>query len=198
MILVIDNYDSFTYNLVHLIGGVDPNIVVKRNDALSAEEALAMAPDAIVLSPGPCSPNEAGICLPVATAAYERSIPLLGVCLGHQTIAQAAGGKVVRAKRLMHGRTSEVTHDDSDRFFENVPRTFTATRYHSLVAEQLQLPNTLKILARADDDDEIMAVRWGDAPIWGVQFHPESIASQFGAQMIENFLLAAKEAKAAA
>lgn len=189
MILIIDNYDSFTYNLVHLIGAQGPAIEVKRNDALSADDALAMKPEGIVLSPGPCTPNEAGICLDLAAAAKANNVPLLGVCLGHQSIVQAAGGTIIRAQRLMHGRTSQITHT-IDPLFLDIPETFTTTRYHSLVARQTDLPADIKVLATADDDGEIMACRWGDDPIWGVQFHPESIASEFGDQMMRNFILA--------
>ena len=197
MILVIDNYDSFTYNLVHLIGAQTDKIVVKRNDALSVNEALTMSPAAIVLSPGPCTPNEAGICLDLVNAAKRHSITLLGVCLGHQSIVQAAGGTIVRAPRLMHGRTSAVSHGGGDLFAE-IPSPFTATRYHSLVAQQSDLPNTLEVLARADDDQEIMAVRWSGHRIWGVQFHPESIATEHGDRLVKNFLSLMKETATAA
>ncbi len=197
MILVIDNYDSFTYNLVHLIGAHADDIVVERNDSLSVNEALTRAPDAIILSPGPCTPNEAGICVDLAKEAKEANIPLLGVCLGHQSIVQAAGGTIGRAGRLMHGRTSEVSHSGTS-LFDGVPSPFTATRYHSLVAEPKSLPNDIEVMANATDDNEIMAVRWGDGPCWGVQFHPESIASDYGDRLITNFLSHTSPRKAAA
>ena len=198
MILVIDNYDSFTWNLVHLIGASGEEVVVERNDALSAGNAIARGPRGIVLSPGPCTPDEAGICLDLVPAAMEAGIPLLGVCLGHQSIVQAAGGKIIRAGRLMHGRTSEIAVIRDDPLFAGLPQTFTATRYHSLVAEEQSLPDVIDVFARAADDNEIMACRWRDAPVWGVQFHPESIASEFGAQMIANFMAALPAGAAAA
>ncbi|MEM6649304.1 MAG: aminodeoxychorismate/anthranilate synthase component II [Pseudomonadota bacterium] len=187
MILIIDNYDSFTYNLVHLIGQQCPDLVVKRNDVLTVDEVFDLSPTAIILSPGPCTPTDAGICVEVAQAAKAKRLPLLGVCLGHQSIVQAAGGTIIRARRLMHGRTSDVCHQN-ETIFNNIPSPFTATRYHSLVAQREGLPEDIHILAEAEDDGEIMACRWGDAPIWGVQFHPESIASQYGETMIANFL----------
>lgn len=188
MILVIDNYDSFTWNLVHLIGASGEEVVVERNDSLAAGEAVKRNPRGIVLSPGPCSPNEAGICLDLIPAAMDAGIPLLGVCLGHQSIVQAAGGKIIRARHLMHGRTSEidVTHDDP--LFEGLPRRFTATRYHSLVADPESVPDAIDVFASAADDGEIMAARWKGQPVWGVQFHPESIASEHGARIVGNFL----------
>lgn len=198
MILVIDNYDSFTWNLVHLIGATGAPVEVVRNDSLTPDEAIARKPKGIVLSPGPCTPNEAGICLEMVPAAINAGIPLLGVCLGHQSIVQAAGGNVVRAGRLMHGRTSTVDVTAEDELFAGLPSSFTATRYHSLVAEQDSLPDTIKVFAKAEDDGEIMAVRWKDQPVWGVQFHPESIASEHGAAMIGNFLRALPEAANAA
>lgn len=196
MILVIDNYDSFTYNLVHLIGAQGPEIRVERNDSLSVNEALALSPSGVVLSPGPCTPNDAGICVDFAKACFEQRIPMLGVCLGHQSMVQAAGGEIVRAGRQMHGRTSTVRHG-GDPLFDGVPSPFTATRYHSLVAQADALPDDIHVLASAEDDNEIMAARWGDGPCWGVQFHPESIASEFGDKMVRNFLRATKESVAA-
>ncbi|MEM9421377.1 MAG: aminodeoxychorismate/anthranilate synthase component II [Pseudomonadota bacterium] len=196
MILVIDNYDSFTYNLVHLIGAHADDIIVERNDSVSVNDALTRQPDAIVLSPGPCTPNEAGICVELAQAAKDARIPLLGVCLGHQSIVQAAGGEITRAGRLMHGRTSDVTHNGGE-LFASIPSPFTATRYHSLVAAPHKIPSDIEVLAHAADDQEIMAIRWGDGPCWGVQFHPESIASEYGDQMITNFLSHISAEKAA-
>ena len=198
MILVIDNYDSFTWNLVHLIGATGAPVEVERNDALSISDAIARRPAGIVLSPGPCSPVEAGICLGLVPAAIEAGIPLLGVCLGHQSIVQAAGGRIIRAGRLMHGRTSQIRVTKPDPLFAGLPDHFTATRYHSLVAEASTLPDQIEVFAEAEDDGEIMAARWKDQPVWGVQFHPESIASEFGAQLIGNFLAQLPQAKSAA
>lgn len=197
MILVIDNYDSFTYNLVHLIGVHADDITVYRNDSLSVNEALTHAPSGIVLSPGPCTPNEAGICVELAREAKTQGIPLLGVCLGHQSIIQAAGGVIIRAGRQMHGRTSDIQHAGDD-LFDQIPSPYTATRYHSLVADEAQLPDDIHVTARATDDQEIMGVRWGDGPCWGVQFHPESIASEHGDRLVTNFLAATKAKKVAA
>ena len=196
MILLIDNYDSFTYNLVHLVGGLEAEIVVRRNDALGVEEALALGPDAVILSPGPCSPSEAGICVDMVAAAIERSLPLFGVCLGHQSIGQASGGKVIRAGRLMHGKTSTVSHT-GDPLFAGVPSPFTAARYHSLVIEPETMPDTLEVLATADDDGEVMAVKVRGKPVYGVQFHPESIASEHGLTLFRNFLALTGQKQAA-
>ncbi|MEM9234776.1 MAG: aminodeoxychorismate/anthranilate synthase component II, partial [Pseudomonadota bacterium] len=152
----------------------------------------------IVLSPGPCTPDEAGICLEIVPAAIEAGIPLLGVCLGHQSIVQAAGGRIIQAGRLMHGRTSQIRVTGQDELFAGLPETFTATRYHSLVAEEDSLPDQIEVFARAADDNEIMACRWKGQAVWGVQFHPESIASEHGARMITNFLKALPQARTAA
>jgi anthranilate synthase component 2 len=186
MILLIDNYDSFTFNLVQFFGDLGADCVVKRNDALSPEEALALNPDAIVLSPGPCTPNEAGICLDVVRLAAERAVPLFGVCLGHQAIGQAFGGQVVRAREPVHGKTSEVTHDDTD-IFAGLPTPFTATRYHSLIVQQSTLPESLVATAWVEDGT-IMGLRHENLPIYGVQFHPESIATAHGHDILRNFL----------
>ncbi len=186
MLLVIDNYDSFTYNLVHFIGDVGGRCVVRRNDQITVDEALALKPAGIVLSPGPCTPNEAGICLDLIAAAARAQMPLLGVCLGHQAIGQAFGGKVVRAPVPMHGKLSEVANTGKG-VFEDVPTPFTATRYHSLIVERDSLPDCLEITARLSDG-LIMGVRHRTLPIHGVQFHPESIASQHGHKILENFL----------
>jgi len=186
MLLVIDNYDSFTYNLVHFIGDVGGRCVVRRNDQITVDEALALKPAGIVLSPGPCTPNEAGICLDLIAAAARAQMPLLGVCLGHQAIGQAFGGKVVRAPVPMHGKLSEVANTGKG-VFEDVPTPFTATRYHSLIVERDSLPDCLEITARLSDG-LIMGVRHRTLPIHGVQFHPESIASQHGHRILENFL----------
>ncbi|HKU99379.1 MAG TPA: aminodeoxychorismate/anthranilate synthase component II [Vineibacter sp.] len=186
MLLVIDNYDSFTYNLVHFIGDVGGRCVVRRNDQIAVDEALALKPAGIVLSPGPCTPNEAGICLDLITAAAKAQVPLFGVCLGHQAIGQAFGGKVVRAPVPMHGKLSEVTNTGKG-VFEDVPSPFSATRYHSLIVERDSLPESLEITARLPDGI-IMGMRHKTLPIHGVQFHPESIASQHGHKILENFL----------
>jgi anthranilate synthase component 2 len=186
MILLIDNYDSFTFNLVHLIGGLGEEVEVVRNDALAAAEAVDRA-DALVISPGPGEPKDAGICVEAIRIAAERRAPVFGVCLGLQSIAEAMGGRVVRAKRQMHGKTSKIVHDGAG-LFAGLPTPFQATRYHSLVAERASLPNVLKVTAEAADDGEIMALEHADAPIAGVQFHPESIASEHGAAIFRNFL----------
>ncbi len=195
MILLIDNYDSFTWNLVHLIGALGFEVEVVRNDALTASDAIARKPEAIVLSPGPCTPTEAGVCLSLVTAAVETGTPLFGVCLGLQSIAQGLGGKVVRASKLMHGKTSSIRHQGT-RLFAGLPDPFTATRYHSLIADPQTLPNSLAAVAHADDDGEIMALVHAAAPVAGVQFHPESIASEYGAEIFRNFLAFAKERRA--
>ena len=185
MLLLIDNYDSFTFNLVHFLGDLGVSCTVRRNDDLSAADALALAPEAIVLSPGPCTPNEAGVCLDLIAAAAGR-VPVLGVCLGHQAIGQAFGGRVVRADRPMHGKLSPVRHDGTDVFAE-LPSPFEATRYHSLVVEPETLPQSLVPTAWASDG-VIMGLRHRHLPIYGVQFHPESIASEHGHKILANFL----------
>ena len=191
MILLIDNYDSFTFNLFHLIGEIGEEATVLRNDALTADEAIAMKPEAIVLSPGPCTPNEAGICLDLVAAASKSATPLFGVCLGMQSIAQSYGGVIRRAGRLMHGKTSAISHS-GDGVFDGLPSPFTATRYHSLVAERTSLSNELTVTAVAADDDEIMGLAHRELPIAGVQFHPESIATEHGARLLSNFLKQAR------
>ncbi|MCQ8277319.1 aminodeoxychorismate/anthranilate synthase component II [Acetobacteraceae bacterium KSS8] len=189
MILLIDNYDSFTFNLVHYLGELGETCDVRRNDALSPEAALALRPDAIVLSPGPCSPNEAGICCDLIRAAAGR-VPVFGVCLGHQAIGQVFGGQVVRAPKPMHGKVSPVFHDGTD-VFANLPSPFQATRYHSLTVAPDTLPGTLVPTARTEDG-VIMGLRHRDLPIFGVQFHPESIASEHGHAILRNFLAIAR------
>ena len=186
MILIIDNYDSFTYNLVHLIGDLSPKIVVKRNDAITVTDAINMKPSGIVLSPGPCDPDQAGICLELTLKAAENEIPLLGVCLGHQTIAQAFGGDIIRCHEIIHGKLGEIYHKN-DQLFAGIPNVFNATRYHSLIVSQETLPKELKKTAWLKDGT-IMGLSHKKLPIFGVQFHPESIASQFGYQLINNFL----------
>src|SRR3954465_12050465 len=185
MILLIDNYDSFTFNLVHFLGDVGGRCEVVRNDKLTVEEALAREPEAIVLSPGPCTPTEAGICLDLIAAAAGK-IPLIGVCLGHQAIGQAFGGKVVRAPEPMHGKVSDITHTGSD-ILAGLPSPFRATRYHSLIVERDGLPDALVPTAWTADG-LIMAMHHRTLPIWGVQFHPESIASEHGHTILANFL----------
>ncbi len=186
MILIIDNYDSFTYNLVHLIGELSPKIVVKRNDAISVMDAINMKPSGIVLSPGPCDPDQAGICLELTLKAAENKIPLLGVCLGHQTIAQAFGGDVIRCHEIIHGKMGEI-HHENDQLFLGIPSVFNATRYHSLIVSRETLPKELNETAWLKDGT-IMGLSHKKLPIFGVQFHPESIASQYGYQLIKNFL----------
>jgi len=191
MILVIDNYDSFTYNLVHYLNELGAATRVVRNDELGVESALGLRPDAVVLSPGPCTPNEAGICLDIIRRAADE-LPILGVCLGHQAIGQAFGGKVVAAKTLMHGKTSPIRHADGG-LFEGLPDGFTATRYHSLSVAREGLPDVLEVTAWCDDG-EIMGFSHQSRPIHGVQFHPESIATEGGHRLLENFLRLAKVA----
>jgi anthranilate synthase component II len=186
MILLIDNYDSFTYNLVHYLGELGTEVKVVRNDALNVQEAMALRPEGIVLSPGPCDPDQAGICLPLTLAAAEVNMPLLGVCLGHQTIGQAFGGKVVRAKEIVHGKMGEIHHSGKG-VFEGLPSPLQGTRYHSLVVERESLPDCLEITAWLDDGT-IMGFRHKTLPIEGVQFHPESIRSEHGHAMLQNFL----------
>ena len=185
MILVIDNYDSFTYNLVHYLAELGAETQVWRNDALSVQDALALKPQAILLSPGPCAPDQAGICLPLLRAAPE-DMPVLGVCLGHQSIGQAYGGDVIRAKTLMHGKTSLIHHNNTG-IFKDLPSPFTATRYHSLAVKRETLPADLEVTAWTEDG-EIMGVQHKTRPIHGVQFHPESIATEGGHQLLANFL----------
>ena len=186
MLLLIDNYDSFTYNLVHYIGELGADVVVRRNDALSVEEALAMKPEAILLSPGPCDPAQAGICIPLTIAAAEAKIPLMGVCLGHQTIGEAFGGKVVRCHEIVHGKMGTM-HHEGEGVFKDLPNPFEATRYHSLVVERDSLPDCLEVTAWLEDGT-IMGLQHRTLPIQGVQFHPESIASQHGHKLLNNFL----------
>lgn len=185
MILLIDNYDSFTYNLFHYLGQLGAEVVVKRNDQIDVAGALALKPDGILISPGPCDPDKAGICLELVAAAADE-VPILGVCLGHQTIGQVLGGKVIRAPKPMHGKLSTVSHN-GEGLFEGVETPFQATRYHSLVLERDSLPETLEITAESDDG-LIMGITHRTLPVAGVQFHPESIASQHGHAILANFL----------
>ena len=186
MLLLIDNYDSFTYNLVQYLGELGASVVTKRNDSISVNEALEMNPEAIMLSPGPSTPKKAGICLDLTRKAAKANIPLMGVCLGHQTIGEAFGGTVVAAKSIMHGKTSLIEHNDQT-LFEGIPSPFKATRYHSLIVSETTLPDCLKITARVQDGT-IMGLQHREKKIYGVQFHPESIASEYGHKMIQNFL----------
>lgn len=190
MLLLIDNYDSFTYNLVHYLGELGADVTVQRNDALEVQDVIAMRPEVIVLSPGPCDPAQAGICLPLTRAAAEADIPLLGVCLGHQTIGEAFGGKVVRCHEIVHGKMG-VMHHAGQGLFRGLPSPFLATRYHSLVVERESLPASLEVTAWLEDGT-IMGLRHREKMIEGVQFHPESIASEHGHQLLRNFLEAAK------
>ena len=186
MLLLIDNYDSFTYNLVHYIGELGVACEVRRNDKLTVAHAMALKPRAIVLSPGPCTPNEAGICLDLIKAAGP-AIPILGVCLGHQAIGQAYGGKVIRAPSPMHGKLSTITHTDARSVFKGLPTSFQVTRYHSLIVERSSLPDCLEITAETADK-LIMGLAHKTHPVHGVQFHPESIASEQGHALLANFL----------
>jgi anthranilate synthase component 2 len=185
MILVIDNYDSFTYNLVHYLNELGAQTVVARNDALTVQDALGQGAEAILLSPGPCAPDQAGICLPLLRGA-PQDMAILGVCLGHQAIGQAYGGDVIRAKSLMHGKTSPIHHTGKG-LFKDMPNPFTATRYHSLAIDRATLPDDLEVTAWTEDG-EIMGVQHKTRPIHGVQFHPESIATEGGHQLLANFL----------
>jgi anthranilate synthase component 2 len=185
MLLLLDNYDSFTYNLFHYLGELGAQVIVQRNDALSVHDALALRPQAIVISPGPCDPDRAGISVDLVRGAAEVC-PILGVCLGHQAIAQAFGGRIVRASQVMHGKVSAIEHG-AEGLFHGLPSPFAATRYHSLVAEPASLPPCLEVTARTNDG-VIMAVRHRKLPIHGVQFHPESIETKHGHQLLGNFL----------
>jgi anthranilate synthase component 2 len=186
MLLLIDNYDSFTYNLVHYVGELGAETRVVRNDAMTVSEALALRPAGILLSPGPCDPDQAGICLPLTLAAAQAGIPLLGVCLGHQAIGQAFGGRVIRHSEIVHGKMGKIHHSGKS-VFAGLPSPFDATRYHSLVVARDSLPDSLEITAELSDGT-IMGLRHRAHPIHGVQFHPESIASQHGHALLRNFL----------
>jgi anthranilate synthase/aminodeoxychorismate synthase-like glutamine amidotransferase len=187
MLLVLDNYDSFTYNLVQYLGELGESPVVKRNDEISVDDIGTMGVTRMVISPGPCTPSEAGISV-AAIRRWGKSIPILGVCLGHQAIGEAYGGKVVRARTLMHGKTSHITHDGKG-IFRNIPNPLEVMRYHSLVVQTDSLPAELEITARAkDDSSEIQAIRHREHPVWGLQFHPESILTESGKEILRNFL----------
>ena len=195
MFLLIDNYDSFTYNLRHYLGELGAEVEVRRNDTLSAAEAMALEPQGIVTSPGPCDPDRAGICLELTRLATGR-VPVLGVCLGHQCVGQAFGAAVVRAPAPMHGKVSAIAHAGSD-IFAGIPSPFTATRYHSLMVARDGLPDCLQVTAESDDG-VIQGLAHRDAPVFGVQFHPESIASQHGHRLLRNFLDVATTGRIAA
>jgi anthranilate synthase component 2 len=195
MLLLIDNYDSFTWNLVHYLGELGAEAQVVRNDQITVQDALALAPEAIVLSPGPCDPAQAGICLALTRAAAGASVPLLGVCLGHQTIGEAFGGKVQRHSEIVHGKMGEIHHEGKG-VFKGLPSPLKATRYHSLVVDRPTLPDVLEVTAELSDGT-IMGLRHKTLPIEGVQFHPESIRSEHGHKMLQNFLDMAKAAKGA-
>ncbi len=190
MILMIDNYDSFTYNLVQYIGELDHKVVVARNDAITVEKIKRLKPSKIIISPGPCSPDQAGISLDIVNH-FHQTIPILGVCLGHQTIAQAFGTKIVHARNVMHGKTSLIHHKQSG-LFQNIPNPYKVMRYHSLVAQKESLANCFEITAWTEDKngakDEIMGISHKDLPVSGVQFHPESISTEFGYDLLSNFL----------
>ena len=190
MLLVIDNYDSFTYNLVQYLGEMDVKMEVHRNDQLSVEQALALQPERVLISPGPCSPKEAGLSNELIRAFSDRRIPILGVCLGHQCIAHTFGATVVVNHRMMHGKTSPIFHDGKD-LFEGMPDPFNATRYHSLVAKKDTLPPELVVTAWTAED-EVMGLRHKTLPIWGVQFHPESILTENGRRILATFLTLGK------
>ena len=189
MVFVLDNYDSFTYNLVQYMGELGAEMIVRRNDELTPAEVEALHPDRILISPGPCTPQDAGISMDLIKhfANTERRVPILGVCLGHQAIGAVFGGEVVRAPKLMHGKTSEVEHDGKT-IFAGIPSTMTCTRYHSLIVSEKGLPKELEISARTADGETIMGLRHREFPIEGVQFHPESVLTVHGKQIIQNFL----------
>ena len=189
MVFVLDNYDSFTYNLVQYMGELGAEMVIRRNDELTPAEVEALRPERILISPGPCTPQDAGISIELIKhfAKTSRRVPILGVCLGHQAIGAAFGGNVVRAKKLMHGKTSEVEHDGKT-IFEGLPSAMTCTRYHSLIVAEEGLPEELEVSARTADGETIMALRHRELPIEGVQFHPESVLTSNGKKLIENFL----------
>ena len=186
MLLMIDNYDSFTYNLVQYLGELGEDVRVYRNDQITLEGIAELAPQRIVISPGPCTPNEAGVSVAVIEKFGGR-IPILGVCLGHQSIGQAYGGRIVRARKLMHGKTSMISHD-AQGVFDGLASPFEATRYHSLVIERETLPECLEVSAWSEDDHEIMGVRHRELAVEGIQFHPESILTQYGHELLANFL----------
>jgi anthranilate synthase component 2 len=187
MILMIDNYDSFTYNIVQYCEQLGANLKIIRNDELSVEEIKDLNPEKIIISPGPATPNDAGICLDVIKE-FSNTTPIFGICLGHQAIAQVFGGEVIRAPKMMHGKTSQIKVDKENTLFDNLPNEFTQTRYHSLTVNKNNLPNVIEITSKSLDDDEIMSLKIKDKNVFGVQFHPESIMSEHGHEIINNFL----------
>lgn len=187
MVLMIDNYDSFTYNVVQYCLELGADLKVIRNDELSIKEIENLNPEKIIISPGPATPNEAGVSLE-AIEYFKDKLPIFGICLGHQSIAQAFGGEVVRAKNMMHGKTSIMNVSKKNDIFKGLPDEFRATRYHSLTVNKENLPSNIEVLATSEDDKEIMAIKIKDMPIYGVQFHPESIMSEYGHEIIDNFL----------
>jgi len=187
MVLMIDNYDSFTYNVVQYCLELGANLKVIRNDELSVEEIKSLNPEKIIISPGPATPNEAGVTLEVIKE-FADTTPIFGICLGHQSIAQAFGGEVIRAKNMMHGKTSQVKVEADTIVFNGIPKEFRATRYHSLTVNKNKIPDNIIVTAYSKDDNEIMSLEIKDKPIYGVQFHPESIMSEYGHEMLDNFL----------
>ena len=187
MILMIDNYDSFTYNIVQYCLELGADLKIIRNDELSLEEIIALNPQKIIISPGPATPNDAGVCLKVIEH-FSGNLPIFGICLGHQAIAQVFGAKVVRAKKMMHGKTSQIKVINDTKIFESLPKEFTQTRYHSLIVEKKNLPEDIIVTSKSLDDDEIMSLEIKNKSIYGVQFHPESIMSEHGHKIIDNFL----------
>jgi len=187
MVLMIDNYDSFTYNVVQYCRELGADLKVIRNDELTIDEIKALNPEKIILSPGPSTPDDAGVTLDVIKV-FSDTTPIFGICLGHQSIAQAFGGEVIRAKNMMHGKTSQVEVDKNTPIFKDLPNEFRATRYHSLTVNKENLPDTIVATSHSKDDDEIMSLQIKDKPVYGVQFHPESIMSEYGHEMLDNFL----------
>jgi anthranilate synthase component 2 len=187
MVLMIDNYDSFTYNVVQYCLELGADLEVVRNDEITVDDIREMKPEKIIISPGPATPNEAGVSLDVVKS-FKEDTPILGICLGHQTIAQAFGGEIVQAENMMHGKTSQVDVTESNPIFKDIPENFRATRYHSLVVNRDNLPDIIKPIAYSDDDGEIMALQVEGYDIYGLQFHPESIMSEYGHEMLDNFL----------
>jgi len=188
MVLMIDNYDSFTYNIVQYCRELGADLKVIRNDELTTEEIEALDPEKIILSPGPSTPDDAGVMLDVIQAFANKNVPMMGICLGHQSIAQVFGGEVIRAKNMMHGKTSQVKIDQETPIYKAIPEMFQATRYHSLTVNRENLPEAIEVTSHSVDDGEIMSIQVKDKPIYGVQFHPESIMSEYGHEMLDNFL----------